>query len=232
MIHIDHVCLGTPNLWGGAQRLRDETGLGFYEGGWFPKLGLANKIFPTGGDTYIEVESVVDVGEYASGNPAARFFRDQCRDGDAFIGWCARVDTRAELEQLAKRLGSDIFESGLRQRPDGTLGVATRTPETIPCWRVGLPNFFLVSDMEKHPSRMPTQYGTKTALRTSWLELGGTEEEMSDYLGIRATDLSLRFNGQAHGLHAVGVETSDGEIVIRRPVISGTTGILQPYDRA
>lgn len=226
MIHIDHVCLGTRNLWEGAERLKSETGLGFYEGGWFPRLGLANKIFPTGGDTYIEVESVVDIHEYEAGNHAARFFREKCREGDVFIGWCARVDSRAELEQIAKRLGSDIFETGLRQRPDGTLGVAVRTPETIPCWSVGLPNFFLPTDMAAHPSRMPTQYGAKSPLGISWLELGGTEEEMSDYLGLKAGDLNLRFNGAAHGLHAMGVTTDAGEIVIRRDVLSGTTGKL------
>ncbi|NKL55016.1 VOC family protein [Rhizobium leguminosarum] len=226
MIHIDHVCLGTRNLWEGTERLRAETGLGFYEGGWFPKLGLANKIFPTGGDTYIEVESVVDVHEYESGNPAARFFRDKCRDGDVFIGWCARVDSREELEQLARRLGSDVFETGLRQRADGTLGVAIRTPETIPCWKVGLPNFFYVADITKHPSRMSTQHGTKTPLGLSWLELGGTEEEMNDYLGMSAASLNLRFNGGAHGLHAMGVSTTAGEVEIRRNVLSGTTGKL------
>ncbi|MDS7594162.1 VOC family protein [Agrobacterium tumefaciens] len=226
MMHFDHVCLGTRNLWEGAERLKSETGLGFYEGGWFPKLGLANKIFPTGGDTYIEVESVVDVHEYENGNQAARFFRDKCRDGDVFIGWCARVDSRAELEQVAKRLGADVFETGLRQRPDGVLGVAVRTPETIPCWAVGLPNFFFPTDMTKHPSRMPTQYGTKTARGVTWVELGGTEEEMSDYLGVHASSLNLRFNGAEHGLHAMGVATTEGEIVIRRKVLSGTTGKL------
>jgi hypothetical protein len=226
MIHVDHVCLGTRNLWEGTERLRTETGLGFYEGGWFPKLGLANKIFPTGGDTYIEVESVVDVHEYENGNPAARFFRDKCRDGDVFIGWCARVDSREELEQLAKRLGSDVFETGLRQRADGVLGVAVRTPETIPCWKVGLPNFFYVADITMHPSRMSTQHGTKTPLGLSWLELGGTAEEMNDHLGMSAASLNLRFNGGAHGLHAMGVNTNAGEVEIRRNVLSGTTGKL------
>ncbi|UXN66648.1 VOC family protein (plasmid) [Phyllobacterium sp. A18/5-2] len=226
MIHVDHVCLGTRNVFEGAQRLREETGLGCYEGGWFPRLGLANKIFPTGNDTYIEVESVVDVHEYENGNPAARFFREKCKDGDVFIGWCARVDTKQELEDLAKRLGSQVIESTLRQRPDGMMGVAVRTPETIPCWGVGLPNFFLVTDMAKHPSRVTPQYGTKTATGINWLELGGSEEEMSDYLGVNASTLNLSFNGLAHGLHAMSVMTTDGEVVIRRDVISGTTGQL------
>lgn len=224
MIHIDHVCLGVRNFFEGSQRLREETGLGCYEGGWFPKLGLANKIFPTGNDTYIEVESVVDVFEYETGNTSARFFKEKCEGGDVFIGWCARVDTRDELEQIAKRLGTDVIESTLRTRPDGTMGVAIRAPETIPSWSAGLPNFFLVSDITKHPSRVTAQFGSRTATGISWLELGGSLEEMSDYLGMHAGSLNLRFNGGAHGLHAMGVSTNEGEIVIRRNVISGTTG--------
>lgn len=50
------------------------------------------------------------------------------------------------------------------------------------------------------------QHGTKTPLGLTWLELGGTEEEMNDYLGMSAASLNLRFNGGAHGLHAMGVK--------------------------
>jgi hypothetical protein len=50
-LHIDHVCSGTRNIYEGTQRLRDETGFGNYDGGWFPASGLANRIVPLGGDT-------------------------------------------------------------------------------------------------------------------------------------------------------------------------------------
>jgi hypothetical protein len=224
MIEIDHICLGAQNVYGGAHRLHQETGLGHYEGGWFPKLGLANRIFPTGGDTYIEVESCIDVFAYEQGIEIARYFHDQCVKGDVFIGWCARVDTRAELEALAKRLGTDIVENGLRQRPDGATGIAARTPETLGCWQAGIPNFFLVEDRSKHPSTQATQFATKTPMAAPWLEVGGTEEEMSDYLGIKASSIGLRFNGKPHGLYAMGVQTDQGEVIIRRDPVSGTTG--------
>src|SRR4051812_37559646 len=113
MIYVDHVCLGTRNLWEGTERLRTETGLGFYEGGWFPKLGLANKIFPTGGDTYTGGGSVVVVNKKETGNPAPRFFRKKGRAGDVFIGWSPGVDSGEEFKHLAKPLGSDVFETGL-----------------------------------------------------------------------------------------------------------------------
>ncbi|MGE6744053.1 VOC family protein [Allorhizobium pseudoryzae] len=149
MIHIDHVCLGVRNFFEGSQRLREETGLGCYEGGWFPKLGLANKIFPTGSDTYIEVESVVDVFQYENGNACARFFKGKCEQGDVFIGWCARVDTRDELEQIAKRLGTDVIESTLRTRPDGTWALRSELPRPS---RVGVPGYRISSSSATSPN--------------------------------------------------------------------------------
>lgn len=229
MISIDHVCLGTRNVFEGSHRLNEETGLGNYEGGWFPKLGLANRIFPTGGDTYIEVESVIDVFEYEKGNEVARFFHDACANGDVFIGWCARVDTREELEKIAGRIGSVVIEGGLRRRPDGQTGIAVRSPDTIYCWQAGLPNFFWIADMAKHPSRQPSSFASRRPTGITFLELGGTAEEMSDYLGMDAKSLGLRFNGKAHGLHAMGVATDRGEVVIRRDVLAGTTGRLTRF---
>lgn len=224
MIHIDHVCLGTQNVHEGSYRLTQETGLGCYDGGFFPGMGLSNRIFPTGGDTYIEVEGVSDAYVLAKGNPICKFFYDKCRDGDVFIGWCARVDSRDELDRLAKRLDAEVVEGGLRRRPDGSMGISARAPETMLCWEAGLPNFFHIADMAGHPGRGRAEYGTKAAQSIAWLEVGGTEEEMSDHLGMKAGDLGLRFNGQKHGLYAMGISTDRGEVVIRRPVLSGTSG--------
>lgn len=226
MIHIDHVCLGVQNVYEGALRLTQETGLGNYEGGWFPRLGLANRIVPSGSDTYIEVESVVDTFELENGNEVSRFFHDACVGGDVFIGWCGRVDTRAELEAISRRTGAPIIEGGLRTRPDGRTGNAIRTPDTIYCWQAGLPNFFLVEDMALHPARQPTQFGTRKALSLNYLELGGTAEELSDFVGTDISSLNLRFNGKAHGVHSMGIQTDQGEVVITRRVLAGTTGKL------
>jgi hypothetical protein len=226
MVEIDHVCLGSKNIFEAAHRYSQETGLGYYDGGWFPNFGLANRIVPCGGDVYIEIEGAVDVHAYEQGNRAARFFHENCAAGDVFIGWCARVDSRAELEQIAKRLNTDVFESGMRVRPGGACGVSARAPDTFRCWKAGLPNFFYVQDMAGHPSRQPASFGSATPQGVAWMELGGTEDEMSDYLGVKASSLGLRFNGGQHGLHAMGIKTSKGEVVIRLPPIAGATGKL------
>ncbi len=116
---------------------------------------------------------------------------------------------------MAKRTGEDIWEGRLRTRPDGSSPVAMRVPETMKCWNMGLPNLFYIPDLSPHPSRLPiTGPGVKPH-GIAWMEVGGSEKAMSDWLGIPATSLPLRFNGKAPGLYAVAVKTERGEAVIR-----------------
>jgi Glyoxalase-like domain len=220
MIEIDHICLGVQNVYEGAQRLRDQTGLGNYEGGWFPTMGLANRIVPLGDDTYIEVEGVVDAFELQRENPTTCWFRDATSAGDVFIGWCARVSSVKELEELAKRLNTEVIQTQIRRRPDGSHPVSRLAPATFACWKQGLPNFFCIDDLSKHPSRQPITTPGIMSIGIKWLELGGSEEEMSDWLGVRASSLSLRFNGKSAGLHSMAVQTQAGEKLIRLPAVT------------
>jgi hypothetical protein len=217
MIEIDHICLAVRNVYEGSQRLRDETGLGHYEGGWFPKLGLANRIFPIGDDVYIEVESVIDVFALEEGNPAARLFRDATLQGDVFLGWCARTDSMDEIHAIARRLNAEVVSNSLRVRPDGSTKTSVRVPESTACWRKGLPNVFHIAERSQHPARLPAEHGTRRSNGVAWLELGGTAEQMREWLGPDVDRMPLRFNGRSHGLYAVGLNTDQGELVIRRP---------------
>ncbi|MGW4587697.1 VOC family protein [Amycolatopsis thermoflava] len=218
MLTIDHISLGTRNLYEGTERLCRETGLGQYEGGWFPGLGIANRIVPLGPDQYIEVESVIDAYS-PEHNASDRWFYEQIRGGDVYLGWCLRVDTRAELEAVAARLGTGIIETGLRQRPDGSLSAPARTPDTVSCWSRGLPNVFHLPDLSVHPAAQPCPSAV-TPRGIAWMEVGGTREDMVAWLGPEAAGLPLRYNGDRPGLYAVAVTTADGEIVIRRTAIT------------
>jgi hypothetical protein len=73
MIHIDHISIHCVDLYEASDRLRKESGLGFYDGGWFPANGSANKIFPIGGPNYIEVGSVTNPGKQHTGTPMADY---------------------------------------------------------------------------------------------------------------------------------------------------------------
>ncbi|MBB5157003.1 VOC family protein [Saccharopolyspora phatthalungensis] len=219
MLTIDHISLGTKNLYEGTVRLCDETGLGQYEGGWFPGLGIANRIVALGPDQYIEVESVIDAYS-PEHNPVDKWFYDQIRNGDVYIGWCLRVDTRDELETIAARLGSEIFETGLRRKPDGSMSAPARPPDTVYCWQRGLPNVFLIPDMDAHPARQPRDHETVSPQGVTWMEVGGTEQDMRQWLGDGVDQLPLKYNGDRPGLYAVAVGTPSGEIVIRRPAVT------------
>ena len=217
-IRVDHISLAVQNLYEGSARFQAETGFGVGEGGWFPTLGGANRIAPLGDDTYIEIESVIDPFEIQRGNPGAVWFSKQVVDGDVFAGWSCRVSSRDEFEQIAKRLKSDIVVGPLRSRPDGSVMIATRVPDSMKTWRKGLPSFFYTPDLAHHPSRVPVESVNKpTGL--AWMEVGGTEAEMSDWLGIPASTLPLRFVGGSHGLYAVGVNSARGVVEIRRKPI-------------
>jgi hypothetical protein len=63
LLKIDHVLMACKNLYVTADEFRDQTGLNFYEGGYFKGFGIAQKLVPLGNQQYLEIESVVDVQE-------------------------------------------------------------------------------------------------------------------------------------------------------------------------
>ena len=66
-----------------------------------------------------------------------------------------------------------------------------------------------------------------------WVEVGGTEKEMDDWLGVSGSGdmLKLRFNGKSLGVWAVcvGAEEHD-DIVIRRPAASDAVPVSKFAD--
>ena len=221
-VAIDHISLGVQNLYEGVDRLRRETGLGNYDGGWFPDTGVANKYVPLGGGTYVEVESVVDTFAVGRGYPLAIWGHDQLRDGDAFWGWSCRVSSREEIEAIAKRLGTEVIEKAFKVGMNGHSGSSDMTPNTFEAWKRGMPNFFYRENLENIPSPgavTPSPLNVRPA-GLAWLEVGGAEQAMSTYLGVPAASLGLRCNGKTPGVHALGVHTEHGEVEIRRRPIS------------
>jgi hypothetical protein len=219
MIEIDHICIAVQNVYEGSQRLRDETGLGHYEGGWFPAFGLANRIFPLGKDTYIEVESVIDTFALKRGLDSAKLFHDAAANGDVFLGWCARTNSREELEELSRRSGVEIISDSLRVRPDGSTRISTRVPASGYCWRRGVPNLFFYNEdnIAQHPDRIAPDFGTTKPAGIAWMEVGGSRADMAAWIGdSAASSMPLDYNGKKPGLYAVAVKTEQGELVIRR----------------
>src|SRR5437016_2746549 len=80
-------------------------------------------------------------------------------------------------------------------------------------------------EMDSHPSgqRVVAVPGLVAPNGVAWIEMGGTESEMSNWLGMPASNLPFRFNGRIPGIHAVAVKIDNGEVVIRRNVAVATT---------
>jgi len=217
--HLDHYQMSTRNIYMSAQKLREETGLGFYDGGYFAAGGIANKIFPLGGGTYLEVEGVVDAGMIAT-TPGAKAFHDRTAEGECFSLLCMRTDTVEEMQAIADRLKTTISKSPVtRIRPNGPPVQAYSTPQA-PVRDSSRITWYCHEDrLYMHPAGQPVFNwpGCVEPQGISFLEVGGTEKEMTDWIGEPATNFPYRFNGKPHGLYAIGVKTNKGERVIRRP---------------
>lgn len=219
MVHIDHFCYGTRNLYEGCHRFREESGLDNYDGGWFRGTGIANRIVPLGRDTYIEIESAISHYEATQDSPT-NWFEEATRNGEErWMFWCLRSDTLDELKAIAQRLGgtAKLMDTG-RTRPDGSYTVrAWSAPFIDGMWRGGLPNWYWFEDMNLHPSRQTGANHRVAPDGVAWLELGTDRTKLRDWVGPETFDrLPLRFIDGEPGLHALAIRKADGgEIVVR-----------------
>ena len=223
MAWISHVCLGAQNLYEAAYRLREETGLESYDGGWF-RAGMANRIVPVGNDQYIEVESLIDprMAERSKGAEYFLDFADYLRrathEGDALIGWCLRTDTLDELRGVARRLRFDVPDGPRRGRirPDGSQLQSYAGPPSARVWPRGLPIYQYRPQPEQAPGLVEVRHRGVRPRGIACLEVGGDEQEVRDWLGPEGAGVPVRLVGGKPGVRAIRVATDDGDIVIRR----------------
>jgi Glyoxalase-like domain len=223
MAWISHVCLGVQNLYEAAHRLREETGLASYDGGWF-RAGMANRIVPVGSDQYIEVESLIDP-RMAEREKGAEYFLDftdylhrATEDGDALIGWAMRTDSLHELRAVADRLGFEVGDRPRRGRirPDGSQLESYAGPPSARVWPRGLPIFQYRPDPAQGPGKLAAEHRGVEPRGFAWLEIGGDERVVREWLGPEGADAPVRLVGGEPGVRAVAVATDDGAVVVGR----------------
>lgn len=218
MFHLDHLCLGVRDLDDGVRRVHEETGLGYYDGGVFAG-GIANTIFPLGGDVYLEVEAVT--APVAERDAAVAWFDKVLAGGDRWMFWSLRADTLEEMEAVARRLGGEVARRPGRVQPDGTQRIITTAPgpdrALDTCWRRGLPNWFYREDPATNPDRGAVGRGERGAAVTR-LEIGGDAGELREHIGGETFDrLPLVVVAGRPGMRAVTVRTASGrEVTLRR----------------
>src|SRR6185436_9740944 len=102
-MHLDHFSISSPNLYYGAHRLRLESTLSFYDGGHFLNGDHANRIFPLGANTYLELGGIVSAESVVDPKNRPWWYEKVQTVGECFTGLCFRVDTQEELEAIAKK---------------------------------------------------------------------------------------------------------------------------------
>ena len=224
MAVLDHIHMGSANIYTSIYAMTNEMKLGHYDGGFMSGVTIGHKAFPLGGGVYIEVESVID--PFAVPEDAEPWFvkKAQQFNTEVFSGMCLRVDTMEELTEIAHRLGGIVnLKPAQRIRPDGPRVMSFSAPggPSIPNpWQSGYPNWYCFQDrMYCHPSGQPTvpAPGLLNPQGVAWMEVGGTPEAMKKWLGQSPDDFGMKFNGKAPGLYAIGIKTNAGEVVLRRP---------------
>ena len=242
-LHIDHISLASPHIFRSADALAKETGLGYWTGEWLRETSV--NIVPLGPPgNFIEISGIVDIFSLREMNERRQWLLDITETGDHFNGLCLGVDSMEELEAFARHWKSTVNRadnpdpSAHFQRANGYILPMASTPVTKrTVWMQGLPNVYYYPDRTHHSSGQPTHAIPNQVRPTGlkWVEVGGTAQQMADWLGgMHHVDmLPLKFNGKSLGVWAVcvGAEEHD-DIVIRRPAASDAVPVSKYADTA
>jgi hypothetical protein len=206
VLSLDHVVYAVRDLEAAAERFRRELGLDSAPGGRHPGWGTANRIVPFGPD-YLELIAVVDQDE-AARSLFGRSILERVSRGDGWATLCAATD---ELDAVASRLDLSVSE-GLRRRPDGT-ELRWRSAGLEDARRQPWMPFFIEWDVpvEVHPGRARAGHGVRPS-GIAWVRVAGDADRLREWLGDH--ELPIRVSDGAPGIHAVGVATAGGELVI------------------
>ncbi|TDD36386.1 VOC family protein [Saccharopolyspora elongata] len=225
MISLDHIAVWSDNLYRTTIDLSRATGLGSADGGYFPGLGLGQKLLSLGDYVYIEVESIVDHRMIAERAPMALELERQSANGDCFAGLCLRSDNLDEIAEFARHRGiapaENIAGGKVRMVPAQGSAPSVHAPDFWNSWRLGKPNIYYVPDLTNHSSLLPVQPGTGDVRGTGVIsiEIGGTEPDLRAWLGdvVKPAELGIEivYNGGPDGLYAVTFDSTDGPRTIR-----------------
>jgi hypothetical protein len=208
-MQIDHVIIAVNDLDTAAQRLRERFGLNAGGGGTHP-MGTANLGIPLKPPQYLELLAIGDK-EIASANPFGKLVMEKLAGGDCLLGWAVSAE---DIEAQGERLNRRVVPGEIRL-PDGNVGRWQNVFAGIDEFEA-LP-FFIRYQGDNTDRRLDERYAKSNSPARpgaiAWLEVGGDRQRLLDWLGTDT--LPLRFVDGSPGLHAVAIESPNGEIVIR-----------------
>jgi hypothetical protein len=206
MMRIDHVVRGVPDLDSAGRWLEEEFGLASVVGGKHDGWGTGNRIVPLGGG-YVELIGVVD-DDAAAASPIGRVVAERVEEGDRWLCWCVATD---DVEGTASRLGLEV-DRGSRVRPDGTVLGWRSAGFPFALSNPTLP-FFIAWEVPPnlHPGSGPAGHRIAPT-GIAWIEVGD-DPRLAEWL--RGEDLPVRTVAGPRGVLAVGISTTNGEVVLR-----------------
>ncbi len=204
-LHIDHVIYAVMDVDIAAERLQREYGLGSLPGGVL-QGGTTNRIVPLAPPVFLELVGVADPTL-----PDGAWLSETLAGRDRVLWWCLGVD---DMDDTAERRGLPI-QSAEMEMVDGP----PRLFRTA-----GMPQyprpFFISFEMEPEALMRLRETRYREAAHEcepggfTFVEVGDSPEMLGAWLGDH--DLSVRHvPDKPSGIHAVGIETARGEVVLR-----------------
>jgi catechol 2,3-dioxygenase-like lactoylglutathione lyase family enzyme len=210
-MQLDHVAYAVTNaeLADTVQRLGNELGVAFIDGGKHPRAGTRNFILPLATGQYIEIVAPIEHPATETA-PFGQAVRARAEAGGGWMGWVVAVD---DISAVESRIGREAG-AGHRVRPGGEdltwkqLGVLDLIAEPI------LPYFIQWDDMDHHPS-----VGGTTEIEIKEFAISGDRDSLASWLGDSPekllADVSLNWvEDEIVGLASVTFKTANGSITI------------------
>lgn len=204
---IDHVIYGVVDIDAACERLRTEHGLGWVPGGEHLG-GTSNRFVPLGPECFLELLGVDDTSK-----DDGRWLEATLQGEDRIIWWCLGVD---DLDDTAGRRGLPIRVG--QARTDGRGSPLTFRSCGMP--QYPLPFFLsLIGEKSERHRVQAERYAAAghdcAPTGFTFVEVGDHQPVLEGWLGPDH-GLPVRYApGTGRGIHACGIATADGEIVLR-----------------
>jgi hypothetical protein len=210
-MRLDHVsyAVSSSELVDTVQRLGQQLGGSFVDGGRHPRFGTRNFVLPLEGGTYVEVVAALD-HPASDKAPFGQAVKARAEAGGGWLGWVVSVE---DITSVEARLGRSATD-GHRVRPDGydltwkQIGVTDLIEDP------SLPFFIQwTGDATEHPSLAGPVHVSAVAC-----EIAGDPDRVREYLGgevagaLEGSDITW-VEAEEPGLVAVHFRTANGDVV-------------------
>lgn len=190
-MNLDHVSFAAQQdgLHATADRLAEQLGITYYDGGIHPRFGTRNLIFPLANGHYLEVVEALE-HPAALATPFGQAARARSDKGGGWMAWCVSVNNLAKVEDRLERKAVDG-----NRTPEGSEEIHWKQIGVKGVIADGQLPYFIhwVSPAELHPSARPQRKldgrGELTgddAVAIESLQIAGSRDRVRDWLGTDA----------------------------------------------